>query len=255
MQINRSYTEIAVSSVFAWWCLFPVHATSAKEDGQAIRYSFTESGECYSAHFVATPPGLDNGLDKAEIQKLREVDSIMFSHHKVSPAELQLISKLHNVVELRLGDLPDEIEIEFSGLKSLSSMIWLEDLSVAADGIPIRQWTFLEGLQRLKHLSLTGGDVSDAVLKLVPAKAPLESVRIFGTLSDESAETFKKFPSLKELEIVSDFLTSDFITRISKGFSLKKIDLRSKLLSAEEMRRMEVVISFDEVWSNGRKIK
>jgi hypothetical protein len=124
-------------------------------------------GEIVGIHYTEGAGWLVSQVDpESHIHKLPHLQDLTLSHHCLTVEEARYISSLMSVIRLKLGDLPDEIEINTGALSELGRMTWLKELEISDEHLPADELQLFEQLTSLETLTLQG-DLDDKCIEAI----------------------------------------------------------------------------------------
>ena len=164
----------------------------------------------------------DSGL--IALSKMTQLQRLILFRTPITDAGIKHLGKLKN---LRLLDLTQN-ELSDEGLKGLADLSQLETLMIGKLGVELsitdRGVASLEGLTKLKSLSLRDTQITDESIKSFAKFQHLESLGIDqAKITDRGLERIAQFKNLKRLGLGQTLITNDSVPLLSTMTNLKEL--------------------------------
>lgn len=181
-----------------------VHDRSGNVVGTLNLTKSVSSGQVEALSYSG-PPDLvvAQQLDWTKWHEHRHLEEIDIALTTLETNFLRYVSKLNSVKTIRI----EGCKLSEDALKPLSEMKGLREFDISmASGYPVKSWTFLEGMENLRVLSISGGTVTADFAKSFPHLKNLRFIRF--SVDEESAKQI--FPQLANLKSIQSINISRF---------------------------------------------
>lgn len=193
------------------------------------------SGNVISLDYFGPAEGLKRlKIDGKEIHELQTLRSVFLNHHEISDEEIDYLVSLRSVVDIRIGDIPEEVVMTEEQLSRIGQMTWIESLTLSRRPESHEAWSFINKLTDLKSLRIIYDFYDQASLYLVDL-SQLEELYINGDLSHIAAENITKLQNLKDLTVISSDIDDQFVCTISSLPRLTRFDIKSYSYSKKKL--------------------